>query len=46
MRFDLVRLVFKKSSKSNQTNAVNIGSVVAGYIITFQYQTILKIKKT
>jgi hypothetical protein len=29
----------------NQTNAVRIGSVVAVYSLTFQYQTILNIKK-
>jgi hypothetical protein len=29
----------------NQTNAVMIGSVVAVYSLTFQYQTILNIKK-
>jgi hypothetical protein len=45
MRFGLVRLVFKKSSKLNQTNAVRIGSVVAVYIITLQYQIILNIQK-
>jgi len=31
MRFGLVRLIFKKSSKPNQTNAVWIGSVCAVY---------------
>jgi len=31
MRFSLVRLIFKKSSKPNQTNAVWIGSVCAVY---------------
>jgi len=31
MRFGLVRLIFKKSSKPNQTNAAWIGSVCAVY---------------
>jgi hypothetical protein len=31
MWFGLIRLVFKKSSKPNQTNAVRVGSVCAIY---------------
>jgi hypothetical protein len=33
MRFGLVRLIFKTSSKPNQTNVVRIGSVAAVYTI-------------